>query len=203
MEIKIPKRAEDLRIRHFKAFKEWNEEGMDTMDKARLVAAFTNRNVRYISSIDINDFDKIYNHILSVLSKIKINTKPPEEIQLNGRTYSLIDPHKTSAGWHMDWGELVKNGGFDKDPVKCACLFYHPKGHGYGEVDRNSNLVHSIKDKYEIFNNEFPLSIFIESASFFLLKSIKSISISTEKKIWEIKATQVTKRILSICGRKS
>lgn len=202
MEIKIPKRAEDLRIQHFKAFKEWNEDEMETMDKARLVAAFTGKNIRSVMAIDINDFGKLYNHILSVLGKLKINSKPPQEIVINQVVYSLIDPHKTSAGWHMDWGELVKNGGFDKDPVKCACLFYHPKGHGYGEVDKNSNLVHSIKDKYDLFQNHLPLSTFIEASSFFLHISAKSISISMERKLWEKKTETLINRIPFLRGKK-
>lgn len=202
MEIKIPKRAEDLRIKHFKAFKEWNEDKMETMDKARFVAAFTGMHIRAVLAIDNDDFNKVYNQIINVLTRLKVTDKPPQEIELNGQLYSIIDPHKTSSGWHMDWGELVKNGGFEKDPVRCACLFYHPKGHGYGEIDKNSNLVHSIKDKYEIFKNELPLSVFIEASSFFLRKSIQSISISTERKLWEIKAEKLIKRIQSLFGKK-
>lgn len=202
MEIKIPKRQEDLRIHHFRAFKEWNEEKMETMDKARFVAAFTGLHIRGVLAIDNDDFNKVYDQIIKVLTRLNIADNPPQEIELNGQIYSMIDPHKTSAGWHMDWGELVKNGGFEKDTVRCACLFYHPKGEGYGEIDINSNLKHSIKDKYELFKNELPLSTFIEASRFFLLKSTKSINTSMERRIWEIKAEKLIRRIPFLRGKK-
>lgn len=203
MEIKLPKSPGDLRIRHFKAFKEWNEDEMGTMDKARFVAAFTGKHINAVLAIDNNDFNKIYSHVIRVLAKMKIEKEPPQVIVIGGKEFELINPHKTAAGWHMDWGELVKDNGFEKDPVRIACLFYHPKGHGYGEIDKHNNLIHSIADKYDLFRDEMPLSTFIEASAFFLFKSAKSTSLSMEKKIWEIRTKKFLKRIPYLRGKKS
>tara|TARA_R110000822_G_scaffold26529_5_gene79815 strand:- start:4754 stop:5362 length:609 start_codon:yes stop_codon:yes gene_type:complete len=202
MDVKLPKTANDLRIQHFKAFNEWNEDGMETMDKARFISAFTGKHINIVLAMDNDMFEKMYNHALTIISKLKINASPPKEITMRGIEYVMINPDKTSAGWHMDWGNVVKESGYEKDPVKVACLFYHPKGHFYGEVDSNSNLVHPIRDKYDIFKKEMPLSIFIECSRFFLLKLVRSTITSTEKKIWERRTVKFLTRIKLLRGKK-
>jgi len=182
MQVKIPKSSDDLRIRHFKAFEEFDLDGMNTMDEARLTASFIGKPINVVLAMDHDDFKKMYSHIKSVMLKMKVNPKPPEEITLDGKEYVLINPNKTATMWHADWGEFVKEGGFDKDPVRCACLFYHPKGHFYGELDRNENLVHPVRDKYQTFRDHLPLSTFIECSTFFLTRSLRLMIKSTERK---------------------
>lgn len=197
-EIKLPKTSKDLRIEHFNSFKEFEEDHMDLPAKVRFVAAFIGKSVNYVWSIDKNVFDKMYDHIMHLLSTLKINKQPPSEITINGVEYELINPHKVANGWHHDWNMLD----IEKDPVKLACLFYHPKGHFYGEIDKNDNLIHPIRWKYDQFKKDIPLSTFIECATFFLLNWEKSTRLSMEKEIAKNKLKSLAKRLKSLTIKK-
>lgn len=196
--IKLPKTVKDLRISHFKSFSEFDDEDMDLSAKVRFVASFTGRSVNFIWSIEKDVFDKMYSHIVKLIATMKINSRPPKEITIDGVEYDLIDPNKCANAWHQDWNLFD----IEKDPVKLACLFYHPKGHFYGEIDANDNLIHPVRWKYQHFKHEMELSTFIECATFFLQSYAKSIEQSTRIEIARIKTENLLKHLPSFVLKK-
>jgi hypothetical protein len=196
--IKLPKHSKDLRIEHFKCFEDYDDFQMEVFDKVKFVASFLGRSENFVWSIEKTVFDKTYDHIIKLISGLNPPAKPPQEITIDGMVYELIDPAKAGIGWHQDWSMQDMK----KDPVKVACLFYHPKGHYYGEIDRNDNLIHPIRWKREKFEKEFPLELFISCARFFLQNWLESTMKSTRIKIAEKKAEKLIKRLPSFLLKK-
>jgi len=196
--IKLPKTHKDLRIHHFNCIKEFDEYGMDLPAKVRFVALFINRSVNFVWSIEKDVFEDMYNHIVDLFSKMVIPINPPKEITVDGLVYELIDPKKCATSWHQDWGLFDIN----KDPVNIACLFYHPKGHFYGEIDDNDNLIHPVKWKYQHIKHDMELGVFMSCASFFLLNYLKSTKQLISRQIAEKKATRLLQSLPSFLLKK-
>jgi len=195
MEIKLPKKTEDLRIKHFKALSNPVYDGDLTLRQINeFMSDFTGEHLNYIMSIDTNDLFKMFQHVKGLYADMHIS-KPPQVITLGGMEYELVNPHKVGSGWHMDW----EKGDINKDPIWVACLFYYPKGVKYGSVDDNANLLYPIADRYKVFERELPLQTFLEASAFFLSKIERSMRDSMVKQ----KATEkIVKVITSISGKK-
>lgn len=196
MQIKLPKETKDLRIRHYKAYMNplfGEDMGIELMVK--FLAEFTGLDENLLKSNSNKDNIKVYNHAVNLMNSFELS-KPPEEITIKGTIYSRVNPDKVSTGWHIDFDRTDTKTEF----VRLACLFYYPKGGRYGAVDDNSNLVHPIHERYEDFENEFPLTTLLNAAGFFLLQLKELINKSTETKKTEIKV-----RLLldSLSGKKA
>ena len=167
-EIRLPKKIQDCRIKHFEAVKYLTEiqESINLPLKIKVIEKFTG--VKYSDLITVNriDLEKIYNHIIGIFGRYKPSVEPPKEITIQGVTYELIDPNKVGVAWHIDVTGLE----VDKNPVMMASVCYFPKGAKYGEVDDNENIIHPIKDRVKIFEEHFPLDVFIDLNAFFLSK---------------------------------
>lgn len=204
--IKIPKSAKDLRIRHFKAQQELGTiyddelglEALELSERVRIVALFIERSVNFVWSIDNDEFNKMWNHIINLFSTINVPNKPPKEIVVNGREWCLIDPNKCANAWHQDWNLFD----IEKDAVKLACLFYHPKGHFYGEIDEHDNLIHPVSWKREQIEKEMELGIFISSARFFLLNYLNSTEQLIRVQIAKSKMENLIKKLPSFLLKK-
>ena len=171
MEIKLPKRTEDLRIKHYNVIKNPIYSGdMDLMLVVDFLHDFTGHPKGKLKQIDIDDVMRMYDHCVKLYSGYKPKD-PPKQITIKDIKYNLIDPNKVSTGWHIDFS----NTDVTSEHIRLACLFYYPEGGIYGDVDKNDNLVHPIHERYEDFKEEFPLTTFLDASSFFLLKSKKSI----------------------------
>ena len=195
MEIKLPKRTEDLRIKHYKALK--NPLYGDNMElglTAKFVSEFSGVPENLVRKIDIEELVRVYNHCVGLLAEYKLG-EPPKEITINNIKYKRIEPEKVSSGWHIDFG----NTDIENELVRLACLFYYPSDGVYGDTDENHNLVHPIHERYNDFEEHFPLTLFLDAAGFFLLKSKELIN-----KYMEIKKMEIhTKLLLNfISGRR-
>ena len=196
--IKLPKTSKDLRIQHFKCFQEFDEDGMDLSAKVRFVASFINRSVNFVWSIDKDVFDDMYSHIIKLLATLEIPNNPYKEIVIDGIEYELIDPKKCATAWHQDWNLFD----IEKDPVNIACLFYHPKGHFYGEIDDNDNLIHPVRWKYQHVKHDMELGTFISCARFFLLNYLTSTKQLISIQIAEKRAVNIIQRLPSFLRKK-
>lgn len=170
-EIKVPASCTDLRIRHEVALKFFKDGIIENNinRKVDFIVAVTGCDLYNVRVLTTSQLQKIYNACVMAFSGMKIGN-PPKEIVLNGEIFEIIDPHKVASGWHIDFSTAVENEVTEKDPTMLACLFYHPKGKLYGSTDGNKNIEISLKDKYEIFKEHFPLQTFLECKAFFLLK---------------------------------
>jgi hypothetical protein len=191
MKYTLPKASKDLRIKHFKA--------LETVagTEGELVAAFLDVSYRLAMSIDARVFIDMYKHILKLLEGLKIPDTPPQEITMDGIVFELVNPEKVAHSWHADFGVMD----FEKNRLQMACLFYHPKGAKYGDIDENDNIIHSIEWKEPIFEQHMELSVFVSAARFFLLKSLASTSVSMEKEMVKVKISRVSE-IISTVGKR-
>lgn len=179
MNYSLPKSKNDYRIKHLPIIaderlgKEYPslELKVDTISKVSGVPR-----VR-VYQTHIPHIDEMFTKIITDISQMQVTGDPLKEIELDGHTFVLIDPEKAPAGWHADCAK----SNFVDDPVRLACICYIPKGTFYGEVDRHDNLIHPIRDRYELFEKEFPLEAYIRLTAFFLPKFNKLMSSYTAK----------------------
>ena len=171
IEVRIPTKAEDLRIRHFESMSAAptgltvrKEEGL------HFLASFTGLHYRQLLDFRVEDVSKMIATALATLSKMNLTDKLPERIKIAGKPYCLVDPNKVGIGWHIDFSKCNIN----KDPVRLACLFYLQEGFNYSDVDENDNIKHPIDSRYEVFRDHFPLDLFIRCCGFFLTRSLNS-----------------------------
>jgi hypothetical protein len=171
MEIKLPKRTEDLRIKHYNVLTNpIYQQSMDLQLVVDFMHDFTGVEKHVLKEIDIKELMQMYQHAVKLYAGYKPQ-EPPKEITVNGIEYQMIDPEKVSTGWHIDFN----NTDVTREFVRLACLFYYPKGSRYGEVDENKNLKHPIHERYNDFKEHFPLATFLDASAFFFAK-IKEIN---------------------------
>lgn len=202
MEIRLPKRTVDLRIKHLKSLNNVDTEPPRTLEElVTFVSEFTGEKRSVVEAFTTKgEILKIYKHLIDLFAEFKVMGKPPQTITLKGKEFELIDPEKVGIGWHIDY----EKSDVEKDPVRVACLFYHPKGAIYGAVDENKNLINPIKDRYNLFENEFPLTTFLECTAFFLQRSLKSMKLSIQKQKAHNEMIQRIEKVRSyLSGKKS
>lgn len=194
IEVRIPSSAKGLRIKHFKSMSAVPIES-ETLTKddvtyfAEAVRSASNSLVflsdftglRYGQLLDFttSDIRKMTSSALKAISEMNLDIKLPESIVLGGKKFNRVDPDKIGIGWHIDFADTS----ITKDPVRMACLFYLPEGYNYSDMDENGNITHPIASRYELFDEEFPLELFIASANFFLRKSLRSTRASMVKQL--------------------
>jgi hypothetical protein len=177
LEITLPTNPKELRLRHLEALELIGPEGVAN-DKEALVALASFCGVRYNQILDFTrkQVGDMAQAMKKVFNRMDIPVTLPERIEVNGKAYTLINPDKVGVGWHIDWTTAVRL----KDPVRFACMFYFPEGANYSDEDENKNLLYPVASRYEDFKAGFELSLYLAAAPFFLRKSERSISKSTE-----------------------
>lgn len=188
MDIKLPKSSKDLRIKHLKPIQSDKYLGqLDLPLMVEFISDFTGVSKNKLMRIDYKDIVKMTAHINGLYANFDVNKRPPKEITINGKEYEMVNPEKIGVGWHMDWSHLD----IESDPVRMACLMYYPKGAIYGDVDEYDNLLNPIKDRYNDFENHFPLQTFLEASDFFLERFVQSAKRYTGSQILISKARKL------------
>lgn len=188
MDIKLPKSSKDLRIKHLKPIQSDKYLGqLDLPLMVEFISDFTGVSKNKLMRIDYKDIVKMTAHINGLYANFDVNKRPPKEITINGKEYEMVNPEKIGVGWHMDWSHLD----IESDPVRMACLMYYPKGAIYGDVDEYDNLLNPIKDRYNDFENHFPLQTFLEVSDFFLERFVQSAKRYTGSQILISKARKL------------
>jgi hypothetical protein len=192
IEVRMPNGAKELRIKHFRSMSHVPEEGFkNTQDSLLFLAEFLGLNYNQVLDFRKRDIDKMVMLALKALARMDLKSKLPEHITLGGQKFVLVNPEDIGIGWHIDF----KSCSITKDPVRLACLFYVQEGYNYSDVDVNGNITHNIASRYELFEKEFPLDLFIRSSNFFLKRSLTSIKRST---VIEIARNRTKNRISSL-----
>ena len=197
-EIRIPRSKKDLRIRHNKALSNNIVQNPTLSEKSIFLHDLTGAPLHDIRRLSVKDVDKLYRLSMLSFAGFKLNSEPPKEIVLDGKTFELVNPHKIASGWHIDW-DTISN---DKDPIKWACMYYFPKGKLYGEADENGNILNPSSSRYELFKEHFPLQTFLECRAFFLKKYERSIRLSAAKIKGEKMGTKIRSQLRGMLGRK-
>lgn len=201
-EIRIPKHKKDLRIKHLKALNECViSENPTLSEKVIFLADLTGTPLYELRKLKPKAIDKLYAVAAMSFAGFKLNDAPPKEIELDGKMFELINPHKVASGWHMDHSETDGK----TDPVRMACLYYFPKGEKYGEEDENKNLINPISDRYETIKEHLPLQAYLEASAFFLSILYRSERLRLAKRTGinkGLKFRKSVKRLVSSIGRK-
>lgn len=197
LKLTIPTKASEFRIKHFKAFS--NPALITTeLDRMYLLSLLLGVSINVIRQQSLKDIEKWLGVYEDALMQMNMTAEPPKEITINGKEYSRVDPKKVGYGWHMDF----RSCNINDDPTRLACLFYFPKGEIYGAVDEHDNLINPIRDRYDDFKEHFPLDVFIQSAGFFLTKSVRSMRIYTVKRIAEQKVKNLFQKLRNFKTKK-
>lgn len=176
IELRMPASSKELRIKHFNSMSMIPENGFNDENGGLLfLAEFTGLQYNRILDFTMKDIGKMITLAVKALSTMDVTSKLPKTISLKGQEFYLVEPDKVGIGWHIDF----KNSSIVKDPVRLACLFYLPKGYSYSDVDENGNILYPLSSRHELFENEFPLDLFIRCSNFFLKRSLTSIKRST------------------------
>lgn len=171
MEFSLPKKTEDLRIKHYSVLRSDIYAGeMDLALKIDFLSDFLGESKQDLKTIYPPDIERMYNHCVQILSGYKPKA-PPKQIEINGKKYDRVNPFKVASGWHIDFSNTDVN----RDFVRLAALFYHPTGVNYSAVDENKNLISPLYERIEEFKEHFPLPLFLDSSAFFLTKYKQSI----------------------------
>ena len=180
IEVKIPTKAADLRIKHFKSMSMAPLDPILHGDEGlHFLASFTGLRNSQLLDFRVEDIRTMTATALATLSKMDLTSKLPDTIKLAGTSYRLVNPDKVGIGWHIDF----KNCDINKDPVRLACMFYLQEGFNYSDVDENDNIKFPIASRHEIFAEHFPLDLFIRASGFFLRRSLNSMKRSMESKL--------------------
>jgi len=191
VDIRVPKTKDDYRIRHARACMDpqFQLEKISLEGKLIFLSRLLGKSKQFIGSFDVGDMHKIYYRVMKDIGQMRIADAPPEKIEINGKSYELVDLERPPVSWVVD----TEGSDLDKDPVRLACLCYIPEGTKYGEKDENKNALHPIKDRYKDFEDHFPLETFVQLNAFFL----KQYERSATKYIQQKQAEKMTKRIIN------
>lgn len=194
MEVKIPTNHKGLRIRHFDSVSMVPEGGFKRPeDSLVFLAEFTGLRYNQLLDFTLEDICRMTITATKALAGMDLTSALPDSIVLGGKEFYKVDPEKAGIGWHIDFS----NTSIKKDPVRLACLFYLPKGFKYSDVDENGNITHPIASRKELFEQEFPLDLFIRSANFFLKSSLVLMKKSMVKEI-ALRPMKARERISSL-----
>ncbi len=171
--IAAPKTIHDLRVRHFKTLTDVKFKGEVNITLiAEFVAGITGVDLVEIYRVDTKDLVKIFNHCVGLFKGFKPAKEPPKEIEIEGKKYSLVNPHKVAVGWHID----LDASDIEANPLRLAALMYIPKGVTYGLLDENKNIVYPLAEREQIFDKHFKLIDFLSASDFIKRKYLVSIN---------------------------
>jgi hypothetical protein len=180
IEVKMPKGAKELRIKHFKSMSLIPVDGFkQDSDHILFLAEFLGLGYNQMLDFVPSDIGRMSALAVDNISRMDLTSKLPEKIKLDGQTFCLVNPETIGIGWHIDF----KSCDINKDPVRLACMFYVQEGFNYSDVDENSNITFPIASRYEVFKEHFPLELFLRSADFFLRRSLESKKKSMVKEV--------------------
>lgn len=167
--INIPSKISNLRIRHLKAFEILEQtEDWSIMRKIEFIKAYCidNINVENMRDVDVSSITKVFNKIMSIISKYKPK-ELPFILELDGKEFELQDDFsKLPVGWFIDASSVD----FKERPELLPAFCYIEKGMSYAEKDKHENILNPLKNRAELFKEHLPLDLFLNLSSFFLLK---------------------------------
>ena len=167
--INIPSKISNLRIRHLKAFEILEQtEDWSIMRKIEFIKAYCidNINVENMRDVDVSSITKVFNKIMSIISKYKPK-ELPFILELDGKEFELQDDFsKLPVGWLIDASAVD----FKERPELLPAFCYIEKGMSYAEKDKHENILNPLKNRAELFKEHLPLDLFLNLSSFFLLK---------------------------------
>ena len=150
--VKVPR---TFKIKHIPIMNELENAGMVTSIKC--ISILTGLPLKKVVDFKVNDIIDIYREICLSAAKVKVLKKLPNEVEILGQTYVLVNPIKQPVSWVIDSSELVK----DNNPEMLAAFMYIEKGTTYGETDSNQNIINSVFPRAAIFKEEMSINLYL------------------------------------------
>lgn len=201
-QIKIPKSAIELRIKHEKALQYADGEILTTLSgKIDFISKVSGARISDLKILNPKQINHIWSNCVLTFQGLGGLSEPPKSIILDGKEYEIVDPEKAPIGWHIDFGEAITRKMNETNAPFLASLFFIPKGTTYGETDANDNLLHPIKDRIKIMEEHLPLRTYLEAKAFFLRKCQKSMQESILKRKVTAKTLKVMNPVRRLLGK--
>lgn len=207
LNLKIPGNVAACRIRHFNAFKGikdiadiWNPT---VVEKITMNALFLGMSEDEMMMVDLKSNGKLFSKICKAFASY---TPPETNLPPVSLTYEVTDKEtgktrnqkyilaKDFTTMPTKW--YVDSSRYDmiKEPARIAAMCYIEEGMSYAEQGPTKNIVNKSADRMKVFEEQMPLSIYIDVATFFLRSYVewKGSSIQIENRQSEIKQMQET-----------
>jgi hypothetical protein len=207
LNLKIPGNIDACRIRHFNAFKGikdiadiWNPT---IVEKITMNALFLGMSEDEMMMVDLKSNGKLFSKICKTFASY---TPPDTNLPPVSVTYEVTDKEsgKTRSQKYIlakDFTTMptkwyVDSSRYDmiKEPARIAAMCYIEEGMSYAEQGPTKNILNKSADRMKVFEEQMPLSVYIDVATFFLRSYVewKGSSIQIESRQSEIKQMQQT-----------
>lgn len=207
LNLKIPGNIDACRIRHFNAFKGikdivdiWNPT---IVEKITMNALFLGMSEDEMMMVDLKSNGKLFSKICKTFASY---TPPKTNLPPVSVTYEVTDKEtgKTRTQKYIlakDFTTMptkwyVDSSRYDmiKEPARIAAMCYIEEGLSYAEQGPTKNILNKSVDRMKVFEEQMPLSTYIDVATFFLRSYVewKGSSIQIESRQSEIKQMQET-----------
>lgn len=185
----IPKNLNDYRLRHYNAFEKYNSGIGSDEDKIALIAGITGVPFNVARMIEPKEFNQVMKRIDLSFIGIKLS-KPPKEVVIGGKHFTLVDPHKVGMGWHRDFANINRS-----QHAMMSAMFYVEKGMKYAQCDEDGNILNSVIDRAKFFETHFPMALYLDASAFFLNKIILSTNVLIQVKKISLLKNNLVKRL--------
>ena len=136
------------------------------LEKAELVSDYTGIPQSEVETIDVEGINNLFNAVTAMIAGHQFQP-PPKSLTLGGKKYTFVRKFsRMSAAWHR----LVRVSNFKTDPVNIAALCYIERGMKYAQMGEHKEILNPTKDRAKVFEENLPLSTFIDINNFFLRK---------------------------------
>jgi hypothetical protein len=182
MQVAIPKRGEDLRMKHLASLEVLNDE--QDVHGLHFLSSFTGVSYSQMCNFTPRQIKQMLSAATSAVADLNTSTEH-KHITLGNKTCYRVDPEKVGIGWHIDFAATT-------DPLRRACLYYLPEGYNYSDADENGNLKHTIAASIDLFRAHLPLEVYLSASVFFLTKSTKS----TNRQVLKLKTKNQIQKVI-------
>ena len=101
-QIKIPKSAIDLRIRHEKALNAFDGVlNTTTSGKIDFISKVSGARISDLRLLNPKQINQIWTHCALSFQGLKGIGEVPKTITLDGKEFEIVDPEKAPVGWHI------------------------------------------------------------------------------------------------------
>jgi len=162
MKIVAPRTLKDYKLKHASRLmalaSQEDATELTFSNKVQHVSAYTDSSIEELRELPKSAINTIFNDCIANLSTY-VKAEPLKEVEVEGVKYVLVDIHKQTAGWLIDFE--VEQELFQTQPEKMVALCYIEKGKNYGDVPK--------PERELIFKDHFPAYLFFDLNAFFLL----------------------------------
>ena len=181
------KRITDLISEH-KLTKESNSISVELMHE--FVSACSGVRIDDLLEAKQSDIKKVFNVAVGAFTTYE-KKDPPKTIEIQGKTYHLMDLQDQKGGWYVDVKVMAEDfksqpellpalNYIEEEEYKRWLFFKGKRPMKYSQKDENGKTINPITERAEIFREHFPGDVFLDLSGFFFDKSEILIKVFSE-----------------------